>query len=705
MTRQYLPDMPGSAPAPIYPTDAVQYVKGIGPVRAEALAAIGIDTVLDLLYYFPRKYLDRRNIQPISELIIGEQATVLGKVMGLGERKSRRGRVFQLTVQDDSGLLTCVWFRGGEWIKDKFQVGDQVALSGQVEFYRRLQMVHPDFDILEEEDNPINTGKIVPVYPGTADLRAKGLESRRLRRIMQSLLERLPPVDDPQSEPLLSAGGLMGLDQALREMHSPTDDETLATATHRLKFDEHFYLQLLMALRRRALGALPGRKIVDRGPLVKQIYRDLDFELTGAQIRVLREIRADFQSGHMMNRLLQGDVGSGKTVVALLAAAIVAHAHGQTAVMAPTEILAEQHYRAFTAFSRKAGLSLALLTGSTPPDRRKEILGQLKSGDLALIIGTHALIQDDVTFKDLAFMVIDEQHRFGVLQRGKLMEKGVYPHVLAMTATPIPRTLAITYHGDMDISILDERPANRGAVITTILSPDQVGDARALIRRECRQGHQAFIIYPLIEESEKGDLQAAKSGFTALKKQLPGLRIAYLDGKMSGADKDSTMQLFSAGEVDVLVSTTVVEVGIDVPNATVMVVENAERFGLTQLHQLRGRIGRGALPGHCLLVQRGGGDETTARLQTLVESTDGFEIADADLKLRGPGQLFGSRQHGFERLKLGNLVTDGPIIRSARKAAFAMVQKDPDLRSGEHRLLRQVLIHRYQDQLDFVKVN
>ena len=680
-------------------------MKGIGPARAETLADIGITTVLDLLYYFPRKYLDRRNVQAIADLKIGEEATVLGKVIGHGEKRSRRGKVFQLTVQDDTGLLACVWFRGGEWIKDKFQVGDHVALSGQVEFYRRLQMVHPDFDLLDGDENPMNTGKIVPVYPGTAGLRARGLDSRRLRRVMHALFNRLQPLSDPFDPQLRNEYGLVALDTAIREMHNPTSDETLATATYRLKFDEHFFLQLLMALRRRTLDALPGRKIDDRGPLVKQIYRGLSFDLTGAQIRVLREIRSDFQSGRMMNRLLQGDVGSGKTVVALLAGAIVAHAGGQTAVMAPTEILAEQHYRAFKAFSNTTGLTMDLLTGSTPADKRADILQRLQSGKLALIVGTHALIQDDVKFNDLVFIVVDEQHRFGVLQRGKLMDKGVFPHVLAMTATPIPRTLAITYHGDTDASILDERPANRGAVTTTILPPSRMKEAVTRIEAECARGHQAFIVFPLIEDSEQGDLQAAKSGYAKFRKRLPRLRFDYLDGKMGGADKDAVMTAFSSGKVDVLVSTTVVEVGIDVPNATVMMVENAERFGLTQLHQLRGRIGRGSDPGYCLLVQRGGGDETAARLQILVDSTDGFEIADADLKLRGPGQLFGSRQHGFERLQLGNLATDGPIIRSARKAAFAVVVKDQNLEQREHRLLKQVLLGKYRDQFDFVKVN
>ena len=420
----------------------------------------------------------------------------------------------------------------------------------------------------------------------------------------------------------------------------------------------------------------------------------------------MREIRADLQSGKMMNRLLQGEVGSGKTVLALLTAAIVAREKCQVAVMAPTEILAEQHYRAFKALSAGVDLPLALLTGGTPKERRAEILQGLKAGSLPLVIGTHALIQEDVIFKELALIIVDEQHRFGVLQRGRLLEKGYYPHVLAMTATPIPRTLAITYHGDMDVSLLDELPANRGKITTRVLQPEQLDKAYQLMRGELQQGRQCFVVYPVISESEKGDIKAAEEGYLLLSRNVfPEFEVGYLHGRMKSAHKESVMEAFQSGKLQLLVSTTVIEVGIDVPNATVMLIENAERFGLTQIHQLRGRIGRGELPGHCLLLRRGGAEETTARLAILERTSDGFEIADEDLKLRGPGELFGARQHGYMKFRLANLTEDGPIIRLARQAAFDLVRDDQNLNRGEHRALKQVFMHKYQPQLDFINLH
>ena len=687
-------------------TDSVQYVKGIGPVRAEALQEVDVNTVEDLLYYFPRRYLDRRSVSPIRDLRIGEQATVLGRVTGKGMKYPRRRKFFQVTIGDDSGTLTCVWFRGFEWIQDRFQVGDRVAVHGKVEFYKQVQMVHPDFDLMDQDEDPLHTGKIVPLYPGTAGLKATGLDSRRFRRVIRDLWERLAPIPDHFTAAFRHQQSLPELEKSLQQIHAPDDDESYGQAAHRLKFDEHFFLQLLMAVRRRSLDALPGRKFPELGPLVRQIYRSLPYRLTNAQVRVMREIRGDFQAGRMMNRLLQGDVGSGKTVLALLAAAIVVGKQAQVAVMAPTEILAGQHYRAFTALCANVDLSLALLTGSTPKEERQTILQKLRDGELSLVIGTHALIQKDVAFKDLALMIVDEQHRFGVVQRGQLMEKGVFPHVLAMTATPIPRTLAITYHGDMDISVLDELPGNRAEVITTVIQPDQLDETYQLMRREVELGHQCFLVYPVITESEKGDLKAASEGYAHLKKKVfPDIGMGFLHGRMKGPDKEQVMTAFLARETHILIATTVIEVGIDVPNATVMVVENAERFGLTQLHQLRGRIGRGSLKGRCVLIQRGGGDESAQRLAILERTSDGFEIADQDLKLRGHGELFGARQHGYEKMRMADLANDGPIIRVARQAAFALIRHDPNLDQREHRPLKQVLIDKYRQQLDFVTIS
>ncbi|UCH09382.1 MAG: ATP-dependent DNA helicase RecG, partial [Fidelibacterota bacterium] len=618
--------------------DPVQYAKGIGPVRAQALEEVDIITVEDLLYYFPRRYLDRSNIADIADLRIGDQVTVMGQIVGQGMKYTRRRKYFQVSVTDGTGTLACVWFHGIEWIQKRFHVGDRIALHGKVEYYNHLQMVHPDFDLLDQDEDPLNTGKIVPLYPGSARLKATGLDSRRFRQVIHTCRDRLAAISDHFSSSFRDQFSLPDLDRALYQIHAPDNADELKRAIHRLKFDEHFFLQLLMALRRKSLASLPGRKFPELGPIVPQIYRSLPFQLTDAQVRVMRELRSDLQSGQMMNRLLQGDVGSGKTVVALLATAIVAGEGAQIAVMAPTEILAEQHHRAFTSLTEHVDLPLALLTGSTPKAERAALLDNLLAGKLLLLVGTHALIQEDVAFRDLALIIVDEQHRFGVVQRGRLMDKGIYPHVLAMTATPIPRTLAITYHGDMDVSILDELPKNRGQVSTRLAGPDQLSEIYQFIHQQVQKGRQCFVVYPVIDESESGDLKTAKEGFLSLQQDIfPDLNVGYIHGRMKGQEKDTVMTSFQDGHIHILVATTVIEVGIDVANATVMVVENAERFGLTQLHQLRGRIGRGPLGGHCILIQRAGGEEATQRLGVLASTSNGFEIADEDLKLRGPG--------------------------------------------------------------------
>ena len=684
-------------------------------MRAQALEEVGVQTVEDLLYYLPRRYLDRRNIAAISDLKIGEQATVVAQVAGHGIKTTRRKRYFQVTVTDETGMLVCIWFNRYDWLRNRFKVGQRVALHGKVEYYQQLQLLHPEFDLLDQDEAAPETGMILPLYPGTAELKLKGLDSRRFRRVLAGCWERMVPLPDHFSTEFRQQFGLPELSTALRQIHAPDDEDWIRKATHRLKFDEHFFLQLLMALRRQSLDSLPGRAFPDRGPIVRQIYKNLPFELTAAQVRVMQEIRGDLQSGRMMNRLLQGDVGSGKTVVALLAAALVAGAQAQVAVMAPTEILAEQHYRAFSGMAAGIDLPLALLTGSTPGAKRAKLLRELEAGRILLVVGTHALIQEDVALKDLALIIVDEQHRFGVLQRGRLMEKGIYPHVLTMTATPIPRTLAITYHGDMDISILDELPADRRPVSTRVIAPGELPKVYQSMRGELAQGRRNFVVYPVIGDNgeppagnaaNSKELRSAKAGYVHLRDQVfSDYKVGYLHGRMKGPDKDAIMQAFQSGDLQVLVSTTVIEVGIDVAEATVMLVENAERFGLTQLHQLRGRVGRGQWPGQCFLVQRGGGEEAAERLAILERTADGFEIADEDLKLRGPGELFGGRQHGFDKMHLTSMVSDGPIIRAARQAAFSIVQLDPQLNRAEHRPLKQVLKQKYHHQLDFITLN
>jgi ATP-dependent DNA helicase RecG len=687
-------------------TDKVQYLKGIGPVRAEALAEMGIITVEDLLYYLPRKYLDRRNVLTVDQLVVGENATVIGQVVGKGTRRTKRRGQFTVNLEDQTGTLQLVWFNVSDWMADRFQIGDRVAVSGRVEHYKQLQIIHPEVDFIETDEDPVNTGTIVPLYPGSAAFKATGLDSRRLRRIIHHLLEVLDEVPDYLPVAIRSEAAVPGLNFALRNIHEPTDEDQLENARHRLKFDEHIFLQLLMALRRKVVVDSPGRKFPNLGEAVARIYRALPFQLTEAQIRVMKEIRGDFQSGRPMNRLLQGDVGSGTTILALLASAIVADEDAQIAIMVPTEILARQHYQALMKFSQDVDLSIALLTGSTPNPQRKAILERLADGRLALVVGTHALIQDKIEFKDLALIIVDEQHRFGVTQRGKLIKKGVLPHVLAMTATPIPRTLAITYHGDMDVSLLNEAPAIRAAVKTHVVQPEQLVKVYAELAAAANAGEQGFIVYPVIEDSARTDLQAATSAYKELStKVFPEIPMGFIHGKQKAPDKEAAMAKFVAGESKILVATTVIEVGIDVPNATIMIIENAERFGLTQLHQLRGRIGRGDLPGRCYLVNRSAGDEARPRLTIMAQTRDGFQIAEEDLKLRGSGELFGARQHGLEKMQLADLVNDGPIIRIARQAAFELVHKDPLLQKPEHRSIHKVLRKKYQEQLAFLKIS
>lgn len=692
--------------ARLHTADPVQFAKGIGPVRAQVLKEVGVETVEDLLYYFPRRYLDRRNVSLIADLKIGTEATILAKVVGQGMKFTRRRKFYQVIIADDSGSIACIWFNGIEWIQKRFHQGDRVAVHGRVEYYRQHQMVHPDFDLLDEEEDPLNTGKIVPLYPGTAALKSRGMDSRRFRQVIRWCWERLEALPDHFTNDFRSQFSLPPITDCLRQMHEPEGEDELNQAIHRLKFDEHFFLQLLMALRRQSLESLPGRKFPELGPIVGQIYKSLPFDLTDAQVRVMRELRSDFQSGRMMNRLLQGDVGSGKTIVALLAAAIIAGDNAQVAVMAPTEILAEQHYQAFSNLTHQVDLPMALLTGSTPKAERSDILEALETGKLLLVVGTHALIQEHVSFRDLALIIVDEQHRFGVVQRGLLMDKGVFPHVLAMTATPIPRTLAITHFGDMDVSILDEMPKNRGTVATRVMDPDQIDEIYQYMREEMKQGRQCFVVYPIIDESESGDLKAAKEGFQHLRDEhFRDFNVGYIHGRVKSQEKDEVMNAFRDGSIQLLVSTTVVEVGVDIPNATVMVVENAERFGLTQLHQLRGRIGRGTLPGTCFLIQRGGGEESHQRLTVMEQVSNGFEIADEDLKLRGPGELFGERQHGIEKMRLADLASDGPIIRIARQAAFSIIKEDRNLNQREHQPMKQVLLNKYRQQLDFITIS
>lgn len=685
------------------------YLKGVGPKRAAVLDQVQIKTLGDLLYHFPRRYLDRSTITPINQLRIGIETTVVGRVVAQHLVRTARREYWQLEIADSTGRLRCIWFNGIQYIRKVFALNDLVAVSGKIEFYQGLQMIHPDYDILEnnEWDAPLHTAGIIPLYPSSSELKAVGLDSRGFRRILRNLLNNssfnMPEV---LPQPILQELHWPTIQTALRQIHFPDTLDSLNQARNRFKFEELFYLQLLLNLKRYSIKKLPKSWRYDSAGLhLKTIYERLPFPLTAAQKRVIREIWDDLKSPEVMNRLLQGDVGSGKTVVALLTASIAIGNGYQVAMMAPTEILAEQHYRVLSQLAAPAGIKVRLLIGGQPKSERVQILREIQEGTAELVVGTHALIQENVAFQKLALVIIDEQHRFGVLQRSQLIAKGFNPDVLVMTATPIPRTLSMTLYGDMDISILDELPARKGKVHTRLVNEDQLSKVYQYIEQQIKSGRQAYIVYPLIEESEKVDLQAAIKGYKYLKERVfPHFTVDLLHGAMSTAEKEAVMQRFQEGNTAILVSTTVIEVGVDNPNATIMLIENAERFGLTQLHQLRGRIGRGTRDGVCILVERKRNETAHQRLTTLLATTDGFEISEVDLKLRGPGEFYGVRQHGFPKMKIADLLEDSELLKIARQMAQSLIREDPQLRRPENLVVRNQLMKQYRQYLDFINI-
>ncbi|MFH0992391.1 MAG: ATP-dependent DNA helicase RecG [bacterium] len=729
-----------STPHQQKPAPPLQYIKGIGPKRAAALDASGIRDVRDLLFYFPFDYLDRSKIVTIRELSKHVESdhpvTVIGEVHQQEMRRSRKSRrlIFFLTVKDQSGFLTCVWFEGVQWYKDAFEVGELLALSAYSEYDKlgRIQFTHPEFDRLRgglEEDEPdwgnlFNTGSIIPKYSSTAELGKVGLDSRGFRRVIRNALRsQLHLVEESLPAAILALNHLVSLQQALQNIHFPHDAASLSSARNRLKFDELFFLQLMLALRKRKAGeATQGISFSHESRLARTLSESLPFTLTRAQRKVLIEIAGDMKSSKPMNRLLQGDVGSGKTIVALLAM-LVAVDHGyQVALMAPTEILAEQHYRTLSGYLKNLPINVRLLIGGQKKKLREDVLEDIRSGRVHIAVGTHALIEENVQFENLGFIVIDEQHRFGVLQRASLREKGVNPDVLVMTATPIPRTLALTLYGDLDVSVIDEMPANRKPIRTAVRQEHQKEKVFEFVREEIKKGRQAYIVFPLIEESEKLDLKAATAEYERLQRDVfPDLTLALLHGRMKSEEKEKVMMQFKAGEYPILVSTTVIEVGIDVPNAAIMIIDNAERFGLSQLHQLRGRVGRGADQSYCILIANYGwfashvkglssGElskeqhNSRKRLETMVQTTDGFVIAEVDLQLRGPGEFFGTQQSGIPAFKIANLAEDGELLAAAREAAFALVSRDPHLRLTEHQGIRARFEQYYRELIALSEV-
>lgn len=694
-------------------TDSVQYVKGIGPVRAEALRQTGVETVEDLLYYIPRRYLDRSTILPMAKVRAGSTATVIGRVEAFGRARTRRPQ-FQVILKDESGFIRLVWFSKLNWVKNVFEENDLVVASGQVTFYRGLQMTHPEFETISKKsdedisgDELIHTGRVIPLYPSTADLKKVRLDSRGFRRVLKPFLDAAPSLlKETLPEGVVADAGLPSLAEAIKKVHFPDDLKSAETARARLAFDELFYLELMLALRKQRIHREEGIAFQKPGNLVRALLKMLPFELTDAQKKVLREISKDMMSDTSMHRLLQGDVGSGKTVVALIAMLMAVESGYQAALMAPTEILAEQHYITIHQMLESLGVKVALLTSSVVKAERDLVLQSIKSGEAQVVIGTHALIQENVEFSKLGLVVIDEQHRFGVMQRAKLKQKGFSPDVLVMTATPIPRSLALTAYGDLDVSVIDALPPGRKPIKTSYWTENSKSKMYEFLEAELKAGHQTYIVYPLVEESEKADLKAATESYEYLKEEIfPHRKLALLHGRIKSKEREKVMQTFRDGNYDILVTTTVIEVGVDVPNATVMVIEHAERFGLSQLHQLRGRIGRGADQSWCLLVGNPPlSQEAEKRLKTMTATNDGFKISEMDLKLRGPGEFFGTRQHGLPELRIADIVTDAKLLYRARDWAFRIIGEDPKLSKGENQCIRSTFIRKYKKRFSLVDI-
>lgn len=688
---------------------SVQYIKGIGPKRAELLAEVDIENAEDLITYFPRKYLDRSNMVKINSLKKDEQVTVIGRVLSREKVLGRKKR-YILMVGDGTGILQCVWFQGVHYIQNVFKVGETVAFSGKVSYYRGPQLIHPEYDKISEEgeSDPLHTGCIVPLYPSTEKLRRKGFDSRGFRRIIQRAIQQLKgSVGETLSQALIKRHDLINYEQALQNIHFPDNWGVLNKARKRLKYEELFYIQLYLALQRKKMRVSEqGITFSKVGKLTSQLVENLSFELTGAQKKVMREIRQDMKSPEPMSRLLQGDVGSGKTIVSLIAMLIAVENGYQAALMAPTEILAEQHYLTIHSLLENLGVKVELFKGSKKSSFKKDALERLTQGEIDIAVGTHALVQKGVQFNKLGFAVIDEQHRFGVMQRAILGEKGDNPDVLVMTATPIPRTLALTLYGDLDISVLDEMPRGRLPIRTIWRREDKKPAIYEYIRDEVKQGKQVYVVYPLVEESEKLDLQAATRGYEELSGEVfQEFTVGLLHGRMKGEEKEKVMQKFKAGDIQILVSTTVIEVGIDVENATVVLIEHAERFGLTQLHQLRGRVGRGKQKSMCILLTYGYLTDTAMKRIKVMEGTNnGFKIAEEDLEIRGPGELFGTRQHGALNLKNANLMTDQKLLEQAREDAFSLVEQDHQLAREEHSVIKKTYQKRYKGRYDLIRV-
>ncbi len=697
----------------------IQYIKGIGPKLAALLEKKDIRTVEDALYLLPLRYEDRRQLFQISSLRPGQSAVFTGTVLSAEATRTKSGRnVFEVLIQDDTGTIVCKWFSANAvWMKRTWKIGRIGVFSGEVsQFGYQREVHHPDAEWLPEggdlksllDSDPANFGRIVPVYPLT-----EGIHQKTMRRVMREVLAGFLANVDIVVPAELCPAGFPSLREALGQVHSPPPEADLAdlnvgaTPAHQaLAFDEFFFWELGLALKKHGVMKEEGIAFQVTHRYTKELVRLLPFELTTAQRRVLAEIKADMMTSHPMHRLVQGDVGSGKTLVALMAALIAVENEYQVAIMAPTEILAEQHWHTIHRWCAQMGLEVTLITAGLKGKAKKEALERIADGTARIVIGTHAVIQEKVEFANLGLGVIDEQHRFGVLQRGILKKKGANPDILVMTATPIPRTLAMTLFGDLDLSVIDEMPPGRIPVETRVFFESRRTQLYDMIRDQVRSGRQVFVIYPLVEESEKMDLKAATQMAEHLQTDIfPGLRVGLLHGRLSPLEKEAVMASFTSRGFDILVSTTVIEVGIDVPNATLMVIEHAERFGLSQLHQLRGRVGRGKEKSYCILMTTGKlSEDGEKRLRVMESTSDGFRIAEADLEIRGPGDFLGTRQAGMPDFRVANILRDGTLLEKARRAAFDLLERDPELTGPAHAPLHDELLRRWGKRLELATI-
>ncbi|GAA0733972.1 ATP-dependent DNA helicase RecG [Aquimarina litoralis] len=673
----------------------IDYLKGVGPSRADLLRTeLGIHTYQDLVNFFPNRYIDKTNYYKINELQrTSAEVQIVGKIIHIKTVEQKRGKRLVAKFMDDTGEMELVWFRGHKWIKENLKLNTPYVIFGKTKYYNGFSMPHPEMELLSEHQKNLKI-MMQPVYPSTEKLSNRGITNRVISKMMQQLfLDTKARFYDTLSEEIRTELKLIPKNEAILNIHFPKNQEVLAKAQYRLKFEELFYIQLQLItkklIRKQKIKGFPFPEV---GHHFTNFYNNhLPFELTSAQKRVIKEIRKDIGSSAQMNRLLQGDVGSGKTIVALMTMLLAIDNGFQACLMAPTAILANQHYQGITELTKDLDINIKLLMGSSKAKERKEVHQELEDGTLHILVGTHAVLEDKVKFKNLGLAIIDEQHRFGVAQRSKLWHKNIYPpHILVMTATPIPRTLAMSLYGDLDISVIDELPPGRKSIKTVHRYDSNRLKVFKFIADEIKKGRQIYVVYPLIQESEALDYKDLMDGYESIARSFPApdYQISIVHGKMKPADKDYEMERFVKGETNIMVATTVIEVGVNVPNASVMIIESAERFGLSQLHQLRGRVGRGAEQSFCILMTSHKlSSDSKTRLDTMVRTNDGFDIAEVDLKLRGPGDIMGTQQSGVLALKIADIVRDNDVLKMARHYAMKILKEDPSLAMEKNKVL------------------